>query len=389
MTNTLKKQPISKRPYALLAAEPSGDIQAAALAKEILKLDPKATFIGIGGQALKAAGADLIVDTSAWATIGPFEVFIKLPKIILSYWRLKSALASRNPIITVMIDSPALFMRLAKWTLKRGLKTVYYFPPSAWTDSSRRARSIATRVNGVVCAFERQYRTYRRAEIPAQFFGHPLVDVVQRRDRLQALQSLGLPPGRYLAMMPGSRLQEVRLMTPIYLEAAKLLKTRFPELTFLLPAASQPAYCRLQQLLEGSDIMLFNGQAQQILSVSEAAIVTSGSATLEAAYLGCPFILAYRFNPFDAKLARILMRLGLMKVPRFGLPNLILNEDIIPELLQEEVTPSRLYAEIVELLEGGKKRQKLLKDLGRVREKLGTPPVVPKVAEYVLEVARS
>jgi lipid-A-disaccharide synthase len=375
--------------YALLAAEPSGDLQAAALVEHIRGLDPGATFLGIGGRHLRQAGVELLADTSVWGTIGPFEVFAKLPRIIVAYRRLQRALLERRPAVTVMLDSPALFMRLAKFTKAHGLPTVYYFPPSAWSDSERRARAIKARVTGVICAFERQYRTYQRANVPAQYFGHPMVDVVRRWTREEALDALGLSPGRYVSLMPGSRLQEVRIMTPIFIEAARLLKLEHPDLTFLLPAASDAVYQRLQPALEGTPIMLFNGRAQELLAVSEVAIMASGSISLEAAYLDCPIVLGYRFNAFDAFLARLLQSLGVLKVTRFSLPNLLLDEDVITELFQEQVNPPRIVEICKRLLQGGDDRERMLAVLRRARERLGSPPVVSKVAKYVVDVAQS
>ncbi len=378
---------LTPKTYALLAAEPSGDLQAAALVAHLRELDPQARFFGIGGRNLEEAGVELVCDTSVWGTIGPFEVITKLPKIILAYQRLKNELLQRRPDVTVMIDSPALFMRLAKFTRPNGLKTVYYFPPSAWSDSEKRARAITARVDGVVCAFQRQYETYQRAGVPAQYFGHPMVDVVKRRERKNALAGLGLSEGRFIALMPGSRLQEVRLMTPIFLQAARELKARYPDLTFLLPAASQAIYERLAPQLEGTDVILFNGRAQELLAVSEAAIMTSGSVSLEAALLDVPIVLGYRFNTLDIFLGRLLVRLGLLRVPFFSLPNLLLNEQVVPELLQEQVTPERLVTETEVLLVGGANRERMLSDLRRARELLGSSPVVSRIAGYVHSVA--
>lgn len=373
--------------YALLAAEPSGELMASALVEQIRRHDPEATFFGIGGRRMRQAGVELLAETSAWGTIGPFEVVTKLPRILLAYRKLQQALLERRPELTVMIDSPALFMRLAKFTRHHGLCSAYYFPPSAWSDSERRAQAIAGRVDGVVCAFERQFRTYQRAGVSAQYFGHPMVDVVTRHPRQEALEALGLAPGRYLSLMPGSRLQEVRIMTPIFLETARQLRQLHPDLQFLLPAASDAVYGRLVELLQGSDVILFNGRAQELLAVSEAAIVTSGSVSLEAAYLDCPIVVGYRFNAFDAFLGRLLQRLGLLKVPRFSLPNLVLDEDVVEELFQEHVEPERLVAATVPLLEGGSRRERMLDDLARVRERLGPAPVVSFVAQYLFELA--
>lgn len=383
------ESPVQKsgRVYALLAAEPSGDLMAAALVPHLRAKDPDATFFGIGGRCLREAGVELVADTSLWGTIGPFEVFSKLPRIVTAYRKLQHELLRRRPDVTVMVDSPALFMRLAKFTRQHGLRSVYFIPPSAWSDSERRAQAIRARVDGVVCAFARQHRTYQRAGVEAQYFGHPMVDVVKRWSREEALASLGLSPGRYISLMPGSRLQEVRIMTPIFLEAARRLREENPELVFLLPAASDPLYQKLQVMLEGTGVMLFNGRTQELLAVSELAILTSGSVSLEAAYMDCPIVLGYRLSPLDAWFGRLLVKLGLLKVPRFSLPNLLLEEDVVTELFQEEVNPDRIVELARPLLEGGPDRQRMLEDLKRTREQLGQPPVVSQVAAYVDGVA--
>lgn len=375
-----------KRTYALLAAEPSGDLQAAALVPYLRELDPEAEFIGIGGKHLESQGVELLCDTSWWASIGATEVLTRLPRIILSYYLFRYKYARRNPDVTVMIDSPAVFMRLAKFARSRKLKTVYYFPPSAWSDNPNRMKQIAERVTGVVATFRRSWETYRASGIPVQYFGHPMVDVVKRKPRAQVLAELGLKEGRYVTLLPGSRQQEIRLMTPILLETAQKLKSWDPNLCFLLPAASPRVYEKLQGLVP-PEVFLYSGQAQEMLSISELAVMTSGSVSLEAAFLDCPMVLGYRFNKFDIALGRFLVRTGILKLKHFALPNLVLDETILPELLQEEVTAERLFEEAKKLLPGGAKREKMLSDLARVREALGRGPVLSRVAEYVYEVA--
>lgn len=376
----------AKRTYALLAAEPSGDLQAAALVPHLRQLDPEADFIGIGGRHLQEQGVELLCDTSCWGSIGASEVLARLPRIIVSYYLFRRRYAKRRPDVTVVIDSPALFMRFAKYSKAQGLPTIYYFPPSAWSTNLQRMKEIAGRVSGVVATFRRNYETYRAAEVPVQYFGHPMVDVVKRRPRNETLEILGLPEGRYVSLLPGSRLQEIRLMTPILLETAERLKAWDPGLQFLLPAASPSVYERLQDMCP-ADIFLFNGKAQELLSVSELAIMTSGSVSLEAAFLDCPMVLGYRFNRFDAALGRFLRWAGILKIKHFALPNLVLDETILPELLQEEVNPDRLLEEAKLLLREGPDRQKMLSDLARVREALGEGPVVSRVAEYVNQMA--
>ncbi len=381
-----------ERTYAILAAEPSGDLQAAALVPHLRRLDPEARLVGIGGKHLRAAGVELLVDTSCWGTIGLFEVFGRLPKIAWEYLKVRRALLRLRPTVTVMIDSPAVFMRLAKPLAKRSLKTVYYFPPSAWTTNPKRLTKIARRVTRVICTFRRNFDNYCRAGIEVDYFGHPMVEVVQPAEPSQTLAGLGLSSSErtFVALLPGSRLQEIRLMTPVLLDAADILKRRFPNLTFLIPAASERVYELLQSMLEQRNteaVELFNGKAHEILSISRAAILTSGSVSLEAACLGCPMVLGYKVNKFDYFGVKLLMGLGFLRIDRIALPNLVLNEDILPELLQEQVNPERLAAEVEGLLFEGPQRDRMLHDLRRVKEALGHPPIVSEVAQAIYRVA--
>ena len=175
-------------------------------------------------------------------------------------------------------------------------------------------------------------------------------------------------------------------MTPILLETARRLQEWDPSLKFLLPAASPKVYDMLESLVPDG-IVLRNGLAQEMLSVSELAVMTSGSVSLEAAFLNCPMVLGYRFNRFDAALGRFLTWTGLLKIKHFALPNLVLDETILPEFFQEQVNPDTLFEEAKKLLREGPHREKMLHDLARVREALGAGPVVPKVAEYVHKMA--
>ncbi len=285
-----------------------------------------------------------------------------------------------------MIDSPAVFMRLAKFAKAERLKTVYYFPPSAWSTNHSRMHQIASRVTGIVATFKRNFQTYQAAGVPVEYYGHPMVDVVKRRTRAEALEALGIEDGQFVVLLPGSRLQEIRHMTPVLVEAASRLRERRPQLRFLLPAASPEVYNRLKVMVPDF-IELHNGSAQEMLTVADLAVMASGSVSLEAAFLNCPMVLGYRFNRFDAAVGRFLLRTGLLKIKHFALPNLVLDETVLPELLQEEVTPDRIVYEAEKLLDPGSEREKMLRDLARVREALGTEPVVVRVADYVHRVA--
>jgi len=326
------------------------------------------------------------MESHTWSTIGPGEALARIPGLYLAYRRMRGHLLRERPQLTVVIDAPALLMRLVGFLKRRGLRTAYYFPPSAWSRNPQRMHEIHSRVDGVLCAFRANAELYDSLGLPVAFFGHPLSDVVHDAPgQEEARRILGLE-GPALAVLPGSRTQEVRHLLPVFLEVAARLRQDHPGLQILLPCATPPLERRIRSIL-GPDLpeglRLLSGQARLALAASRLALMASGSASLEAALLGVPMLLCYRFGALDAALGRTLKALGLLRVDRFGLPNLVLEQDVVPELLQEQVEPDRLEAAARQLWEEGPARDRMLADLARVKEALGGPGVVEHLARVV------
>ena len=374
-----------KLSVALLAAEPSGDLQAAAIARVLRRLHPDIELFGVGGLHMRNVGVELLEDTSLWSSVGLFDAIPKIPEIRRRYYVLRDQIRDRRPTLTVFIDAPAINMRMAKYLRAGGLRTAYYFPPSAWAKRDGRLAEIHSKVDAVIATFAHNAEGYRRAGLDIAFFGHPLIDLFAPLEADQARQQLGLTGNRQVAIMPGSRVQEITHVLPVFLETARRLRRYDPSLEFLLPVATpaiRPAV--LKQVGKGfPGLHLLDGQAKQALACSQLALICSGSATLEAALLGTPMILCYRCNWFDYVFGKTLIKLGLIHVPRWGLPNLVLQEDVIPELLQLDVTPGKLMGMALDLLESGALRERQLADLARVRASLGEPGVVEKVGHFV------
>lgn len=342
----------------------------------------------MGGRFSRAAGLQLWADSTLWSIVGASEALTRIPKGIFTYLWLRRKLLNYAADLTVLIDSPAIHMRLARHLKKAGLRTIYYFPPSAWTQQPKRLREIHSRVEAVVPCFELNARRYRDLELEVAFFGHPLVDLCSRPPRDQALAQLGLPEGRYLAMLPGSRTQEIRLLLPPFLETAERLARVHPQLTWLLPVAN-PAIGRMIEALMPQCppwLRRVDSQSRAVMSVSEAGLLSSGSATLEASLLGLPHLICYRLNRFDYWLGRTLVALGLLKVPRFGLPNLVIDDDAVPEFLQHRVEPALLAERLAGLLHGPA-RESALSGLARVRQALGAPGAVGRISQFVERMA--
>lgn len=284
-----------------------------------------------------------------------------------------------------MIDSPAVHMRLAGVAQKAGMRCVYYFPPSGWSNNPRRLRSIHGRAEALIPAFAFSAEQYRKLGLPVGHFGHPLVDLCVPVERSLALERLGLPEGRYAALMPGSRTQEIRLLLPAFLETAR----RFPGWTWLLPTANAKLEQRVRRALPNPPdwLRIVPGRSREVMSVCQAGLLASGSATLEACLLNMPHLICYQLNPTDYKIGQFLRFLGLVNVPMFGLPNLVMQEKLIPEYLQHEVHPENLAAGLEPLLKEGHPRQLALQQLARVRECLGPPGAVERIARFVEKLA--
>lgn len=371
--------------FGILSADPSGDLQAAALVEKLKQRHPDWQFVGVGGQHSRRAGVSLWADSSVWSIVGITEALTRLPRFVLDYWRVRTALLRARPQLTVMIDSPAVHMRLAPVAQKAGLRCAYYFPPSGWSTNPKRLRSIHARAEALIPAFAYSAEQYRQHGLPVAHFGHPLVDLCRPIEREMALARLGLPEGHYAALMPGSRTQEIRLLLPIFLETAR----HFPGLTWLLPTANPQLEQRVRRVLPAPPewLRIISGHSREVMSVCQGGLLASGSATLEACLLNMPHLICYRLNPTDWKIARILRFLGLFDVPMFGLPNLVMQEKLIPEFLQDEVAPDRLAAALGPLLEEGSPRKLALQQLARVRERLGPPGAIERVAQFVEKLA--
>jgi len=372
------------RRIAILSAEPSGDLQAAALITHLKQAHPDWTFFGTGAHLSRAAGLQLWADSTLWSVVGVSEALLRIPKGIFTYLRVRNRLLRERPDLVIVIDAPAIHMRLAGALKKHGLRFVYYFPPSAWTTNPKRLRQIHQRVEATITAFSFSAQQYRKHGLEVAHFGHPLVDLCQPVPRAQALAELGLPEGHYAALLPGSRTQEIRLLLPVFLEVAR----RHPHLVWLLPTANPTIEELVRQAIGQVPtwLKIIPGHSRAVMTVARAGLLASGSATLEAALLGLPHLICYRLNPFDYWLGKTLLRLGLIKVGFFGLPNLIVQRPIVAEFLQDQVQVESLTQAFAPLVLEGPTREQALQDLGQVRQALGKPGVIAQVAHFVEEL---
>ncbi len=369
------------------AGEASGDVHAAAVTKELRRLDPKGEVFGMGGDALRSAGGEVLFDIKEHGVMGFTEVIAKLPAL----FKLRSAFAEvmdeRKPDVLVIVDYPGFNMKLAALAKKKGIPVVNYIAPSAWAWRKGRAKTVARLVDKVACIFPFEYDVYKEAGAPAVFVGHPLLDIVKPElSREEALAYFHKQQDRkLLVLLPGSRLMEIEKMLPTLLAAAKLIKEELQGAAdLLLPrAATIP-----KELLErhiaaaGVDVKIVEDHSYDLFSVADLALATSGTVTLEAALCGLGSVIVYKASPFSAFIAKLVLN-----IPHIGLPNIVAGRQVLPELLQDDFTPAKVAQAALDLLtEKGQAR--LREDMAFVRQRLGENGAVERVARLILSVAK-
>ena len=335
---------------ALCAGEASGDGLGAGLIAALKQRFPHAEFAGIGGDAMRAAGADTWWDADELAVMGLAEVLRHLPRLL----RLRRAFRQRvldwKPDAYVGIDAPDFNLGIERWLKVRSVRTVHYVSPSVWAWREKRAEKIGLSADRVLCLFPMEPPIYARHGIDARFVGHPMADDIPLHpDRAAARAALGLPlDAQVLAVLPGSRLGEIGRLAPDFFEAARRVASQMPGLQIVVPAAN--AACRraleTQLAAQGADTAwrLLDGRAREAMIASDVVLLASGTATLEAMLCKRPMVVGYRIAPLTY---RIVKGLGLLKVERYALPNVLAGEDIAPELMHDDCTPEALSSAVL------------------------------------------
>ena len=367
------------------AGEASGDIHAAAVTAAIKKIDSSAEVFGMGGDALRNVGGDVLFDIKDHGVMGFVEVLKKLPDLFKLRDDFEKVMDERKPDCLITVDYPGFNMKLAKLAHDKGIPVVSYIAPSAWAWHRSRAKKVAKIVDKVACIFPFEYDVYKEAGAPVEFVGHPLVDIVKpKMSQAEAMAFAGKEEGKKLILlMPGSRLMEIEKMLPTLLEAAKLIKKQLPEVSFVMPRAGTIPISLLEEKIKASglEVKITEGNNYDLFSVADLALATSGTVTLEAALCGLGSVIVYKTNPVTYFIAKLVVN-----IPHIGLPNIVAAKSVLPELIQNDFTPAKVAQEALSLLES-ERNAKMKEDLAYVKERLGKPGAVGRVAELVLKIA--
>lgn len=350
---------------ALRAQASSGGTGALARPDETLE------FFGVGGEKMRAAGCDTVVDAKDLAVVGITEILSHLPKIWRLFHYLIDEADRRKPDLAIVIDSPAFNWRVARQMKKRGVPVVYYVCPQFWAWRQGRVRLLRKYVDKALVIFPFEEKFYRDRGVDAEFVGHPLAELSRPKvSREQYAATFGIEPAKqWITLMPGSRRKEVRMNLPGILQAASLVSGDFE---FLLPVAPTLDEEYFAQFLipahEVRERVHLVPEALPALAHSRAGIIASGTATVEAALMELPFVMVYRVTGMTYLLGR-----STVKVPYFAMVNLIAGEKVVPELVQHDFTPDAVAGEVRKIIPDGPARAEMLEGLRRVKSRLQGP----------------
>ena len=337
---------------ALIAGEASGDVLAAALMAALRERRPGVRFIGMGGPKMQAEGLDSWFDYSALSLFGFAEVITHLPGLFRLRRQLLQRLTEARPDVVIGIDAPDFNFGLERRCRQAGLPVVHFPSPSIWAWRQNRAAAIAQSCDLMLCLFPMEPAIYAQYGLKAAFVGHPLADQIPLvPDRSEARHALGLPDAPCLALLPGSRLSEIRRLLPDFIAAAHLLQHGRPMLQIVIPAADARCRAEIESALQQCPLpntTVLDGNARTAMIASDVVLLASGTATLEAALCKRPMAVAYKVNPASLFVAQ---SLGMLKTHRFSLPNILAGRDLVPELLQGDCTPVKLAAALTGMLD--------------------------------------
>lgn len=363
----------------VVAAEASGDAHAADVVRALRARVPGVECFGMGGTRLAEAGLEGLYPSSEISVMGISEVLPKIPRIWSVLRGLEAAAQARRPQVALLVDAPDFNLRLAARLKALGVKVAYYVSPMVWAWRPGRVKTIAKVVDRLLCILPFEPAFYEGSGVDARYVGNPVIDQVPAPAPPEHFRAkLALNPSQpVLGLLPGSRRSEVKRLLPTMAKVAKRMVALHPDLKPVIPVAPGLSRGLLAPHLDGLEVHWVDGQAPDVVGASHLSLVASGTATLEAGLMGRPFVSIYRVTPTSYAVGRLLV-----KVPFFTLVNLLVGRQVVPELLQGEVTVEKVTGAL-ESLWAGPQREACLAGLGELRRVLGPGGAAERVAEQV------
>jgi lipid-A-disaccharide synthase len=377
---------------AISAGEASGDLLGACLVNELKSLLPDAQFWGAGGKRMREAGVETAVDTEIGSAIGVLQVLKALPRFLVQFHLLKNKILKEKPNVFIPIDFGAFNVRIGKLAAKEGIKVVYYFPPSSWRRTLRNSSALKEIGGKVITPFPWSRDNLCAQGIDARFVGHPLVDIAKPDiEKDEFLNKLCISDSKFVVgLLPGSRTHEVSEHLEPMFNAAKIINNKFPGTSFLVASAGKSdnikkaldKYC--PQISGNSSVTILENQTYNIMASSDFLICTSGTATLEAAIIGTPMVIIYR----GTAIMRFEFLFRKAVIEKFiGLPNIILDKLVCPEILANDVTAQNLANITIDYLSDKQKLANAKDELSQVKGILGEEGASKRAAKELIEMA--
>ncbi len=373
----------------IVAGETSGDMHGAKVASAIKALNPNINIFGMGGSAMRAAGVETIFDSEEFGSVMGLDIGGKLPKILEAFNGLCSEAKSRKAKLAILIDYPDFNLRLAERMHTFNIKVLYYIAPQVWAWRTGRIKKLKKYVDTIIPILPFEEDFYKKNGIDAKYLGHPLLDnEILAFDKTAFLSSLGLTAeAPILGLLPGSRVHEIARLLPVMLDAFRIIKEKVPGVKAILPVATGLRRDFVENFTKGDpDIKVINQQSDAVFRASDAAIIASGTACLEAALIPLPMVVIYKMSPLAYLVGRILVG---KKIKSVLLPNLIADDNIVPELLQGKANPVNIANSIIPFLISEKEHNEFKEKLKIVRERLtinDPRPSTSRVAEIALKM---
>lgn len=364
--------------YYIIAGEASGDLHASNLMKALRKRDTEADFRFWGGDRMQAVGGTLVKHYKELSFMGFVEILKNLPTILRNVKFCKKDIADFQPDMLVFIDYSGFNLRIAKWAKKQGFYTNYYISPQIWASRAKRVHAIKRDIDAVFVILPFVKDFYQKYKHSVDFVGHPLIDAIEQEKKVEDAhfrKQHNLSEKPIIALLPGSRKQEISVMLSVMLS----LTDDFPDYQFVIAGAPSQEYAFYENFIRNKNVKFVNNQTYGLLSLATAALVTSGTATLETALFKVPQVVCYKGNAISYAIAKRIITLKFI-----SLVNLIMNREVVKELIQNAFTKENLKSELTQIL-NPKKRDEMLENYDVLEEKLGGEGASKKAAHLMLE----
>jgi len=374
----------------IIAGEASGDLHAAKLINDILQINPNIKFFGIGGEKMRQAGANILINSNQLAVMG-LGFFSRLPQIFSAFKLIRSILYKQPPNLLILVDYPGFNLHVAKLAKKNDIRVLYYISPKIWASRQYRVKTIRKYVDKVAVIFPFEVEFYKKFNIPVTFVGNPLsLSAVPTQTKQETYEKIQIEPNnKIIGLFPGSRRSEIKRLLPVMLKTAQLLQNKFPNSQFLLPLASSLTKNDLLPYLKDNSInlkiiednVLNKISIYDVINICDAIIAASGTVTLEIALINIPMVIIYKIFPSYLPIKKII------NIEHIGLCNIIADKEIVKELLQQHANPKEIYAEMIRILLDDSYRNKMRHELKLVKDYL-TNKEAENLAELALNMMR-